>query len=481
MTWPFLVRAPLLQSLALRVALCSVLLTGPNACSEQDALREPDPTARVPGGKDASSATLDARTEPPRADGSADARSSPLIDASSATGAGVSEAGSAGSAAHDAGLTDTGPTTTVAIDGAAPSAERSTDFAVGTRRIEITSGAGRVLPVQLWYPAVDGAAAEAEAGHAIEEFEAKGARRDLLAKLVQDARKDCPNLTMHAAIEATPYAHSAPFPLLVYSHHFNGSRFSMFSIAEALAREGMVVAAPDHVNGSLFERKDALSDAASQFNREFLQTRAADLRRLLDVLLDTQAELVPAGLRGRLDAQRVGALGHSLGGITVGVFSVSDTRVRASLYLAIVPSPALLRLPFGLPDPKQFRTPALYLTAQEDATVDGQGGPAELATNYEGQPLPAFWIDVRDAGHFSFADDCGLVPEFDEGCGTGRRVTNGESFTYLPAKRAQEIAARYSTAFFAVQFLGAPATRLTEPSPPELITVKQRGASAPGP
>jgi len=384
-------------------------------------------------------------------------------------------------AVHDGGTADTGPATDAAADGAAPTAERTSNFAVGTRRIEMTSGAGRVLPVQLWYPAVDEAGAEARAGHSIEQFEPAGARRELLTRLIADAREDCPNLTMHAAIDAAPYPRSAPLPLLVYSHHFNGSRFSMFSIAEALAREGIVVAAPDHVNGSLFERKDVLTDSAYQFTREFLQTRAADLGRLLDVLLEPQAEVVPAGLRGRLDAQRIGAVGHSLGGITVGLFSVNDTRVRASLYLAIVPSASPLRLAFGLPDPTQFRTVALYLSAQEDAVVAGGGGVAELAANYEDQPLPAFWIDVRNAGHFSFADDCGLVPEFDEGCGTGQRVTNGQSFSYLPAERAREIAARYSAAFFAVQFLGAPSTRLTEPSPPDLITVKQHGARDAGP
>lgn len=78
-------------------------------------------------------------------------------------------------------------------------------------------------------------------------------------------------------------------------------------------------------------------------------------------------------------------------------------------YLAIIPSAALVRLLIDLPAPEHFRTPALYLTAAEDAVVDAQGGKEELAANYEGQPLAASWIDVADTGHMSFADDCGLA------------------------------------------------------------------------
>ncbi|MDB4972548.1 MAG: uncharacterized protein JWN48_889 [Myxococcaceae bacterium] len=468
MSWSFRVSVLRTWRSAISFSCLCTLLGALNACDDQTVNPKPEDPRGV----------VDARVDPPISSREGGAPSVPYVDAGFAMDAGEDQRDGRMPAAHDASRTDNGLATDAALDGAAPPIERSTGFAVGTRRIELMGNSGRVLPVQLWYPAADVAAAEAETGHSIDEFEAPGARRALLHKLVEDAREDCPNLTMHAAIDAAAYARSAPFPLLVSSHHFNGSRFSMFTIAEALARKGMVVAAPDHVNGSLFERKDVLTDSATQFSAAFLQTRVGDLRRLLDVLLDAKAEVVPADLRGHLDAERVGALGHSMGGITVGIFSVEDTRVRASLYHAIIPSPANLRGLFGLPSPTQFRTPALYLSAQEDGAVEAMGGSAELAANYEDQPPPAFWIDVRDAGHFSFADDCGLVPEFDEGCGTGQRVTNGESFTYLGPEQAREIAADYSAAFFAMQFLRAPVADLTEPRPPSLITVKQHGGDA---
>jgi dienelactone hydrolase len=406
-------------------------------------------------------------------DASADAAKSPP-DAALDTGAQTqadAASSDAGAASRDAG-TMTSADASTGDAGAQP--ERNADFAVGTRRIEVSTDGGRVLPVQLWYPALDSASAEAAAGHAFDEFEAPGARRELLKKLFAAAPAGCTNATMHAAIDAQPYLRSAPFPVLVYSHHFDGTRFSMFSIAEALARAGMVVVAPDHVGASLFERRDTLTDTLSQ-GAAGLQPRVDDLRRVLDVMLDGKAEVVPEGLRGRMDATRVGALGHSMGGLTVGVYSVADTRVRASAYLAIVPSSSAFRPLLGLPEPARFRTPALYLSAAEDTVVEGQGGKQELAANFEAQPLPAYWIDVADAGHFSFADDVGLIVDFEEGCGMAQRSSNGEMFTYLDRKRAREIAAHYTAAFFSAELSGATRAPLGKAEPPELVTIKQRG------
>jgi predicted dienelactone hydrolase len=367
------------------------------------------------------------------------------------------------------------------VDAQAPSEAGAGAAVVGTRRIEIPGPGGRTLPVQLWYPAQEGARAEAEHGHALEEIEPAGPRREQLKALIAAARAGCPNLTFHAALDAPPLAQDQPFPLVVYSHHFSGSRFSMFEIAESLAREGLVVAAPDHVKGSLFDRKDSLTDSLTQLNNDFLQLRVADLKGVLDTLLDRNAQQLPAELRGRLDPARVGAMGHSQGGMTVGVLSVEDTRVKATAYLAIPPSATPAGLVFSLPSVARFRTPGLYLTAHEDSVVAGGGGEQAIAACFDGQAPRAYWIDVQDTGHFSFADDCALAPEFDECCGTGKRAVGGASYMFLAPERARSIAAHYSAAFFAAELRGATPTRLTTPEPAELVSIKQHGQRDAGP
>src|SRR5262245_60764589 len=51
------------------------------------------------------------------------------------------------------------------------SAAPEPDFAVGTARADVDVSPRRRLPLQIWYPAVESARAEANAGRPIEEFE----------------------------------------------------------------------------------------------------------------------------------------------------------------------------------------------------------------------------------------------------------------------------------------------------------------------
>jgi Platelet-activating factor acetylhydrolase, isoform II len=437
-----------------------------------------DASARLEDAASPAATGMDAA--PPSSGMTSQLDASPVADAGtvrSDTDALASPAHPDASTPHDAGVD-------AAVDAAVGDAqleagmsERTSDFAVGTRRIEIGSDGGRTLPIQIWYPAVDGARAEAMTGHSIEAFE-QGARREQLTRLIEDARPDCPNLTMHAALDAQPYPRSQKFPLVVYSHHFNGSRFSMFTIAEALARRGIVVVAPDHVNGSLFERRDPLTDALTQFNTAFLRTRVQDLTRAVDVMLDDKSERVPAGLRGRIDPAQVGAAGHSLGVLTLGIYSVEDTRVKSSVYLSMTPYFELGTLLADLAPPATYRTQALYLAAIEDGTIAGSGGMQAVTQCYETQPPAAWMITVADVGHFSFADDCALVPEFDECCGMGERIADGAPFRYAEPKRALEIAARYTSAFFAAQLQGASVDELERPDPADQVMIRKRGAKA---
>ncbi len=359
-----------------------------------------------------------------------------------------------------------------------PGPGRTGDFAVGTVRIELAAGRDRRLPVQLWYPAVDEARDEASRGHAVEEFEPEGVRREQLSMLVQAAPEGCANRTMHAALAPAPYAQRAPFPLIASSHHLSGSRFATFTIAEQLARSGFVVAAPDHVGGTIFERTgDLLSDTLSQANAEFFQTRAQDIERVLDALLDVQEDTIPEGIRGRIDPERVGILGHSLGGMSIGITDANDQRVKAAAFLAISPTSELNTLAFDLPEISRFRVPALYMIAEEDAVMVASGGREAIVSNFEDQSPAAWLVAVRDTGHMSFADDCGLAPEFGDGCGTGTRSSDwAEEFTFLDPATAREIAGRYTAAFFASQLLGASSAGLVEASPPELVSVRQRPA-----
>src|SRR5262245_22638431 len=63
--------------------------------------------------------------------------------------------------------------------------------AVGTQRLVLDVSASRRVPVQLWYPAVESARAEAESGHPVVEFEPEGSpERATLERLTRAASSD---------------------------------------------------------------------------------------------------------------------------------------------------------------------------------------------------------------------------------------------------------------------------------------------------
>ncbi len=320
----------------------------------------------------------------------------------------------------------------------------SGSYVVGTTRIEIAAAGGRTLPVQLWYPAVEGARSAADEGRPIQDFEPAGPKHDALDELVTAAPDKCTNKTMHAADGPKALALADKWPLIVFSHCMDCTRFSMFTVAEHLTSLGFVVAAPDHVGGTVYERKGVLDS-------DFLKVREADIKSVLDALLDDSSDAVPEDLRGQLDSERVGAMGHSYGSVTTGLVLQNDARVKAGVLIAAPPDNPLLA---GASIAKILK-PALYFEAMEDHSIQLVGNSL-LENNYSSHPNPAWLVKVADAGHWSFSDICALTDTFKPGCGmdTRQNPVQGGSFTYLDNDTARGIAKHYIAAFFVRELLG---------------------------
>lgn len=156
---------------------------------------------------------------------------------------------------------------------------------------------GRVLPVEIWYPADESARSTAEAGQPIEDFATSPEQREQLVSLLAAAPDPGTRRVAHSAPTGAP-AEGGAWPVVVFSHCFNCVRFSVFTLAERLASHGIAVVAPDHTGGTLF---DELAGEAEPLGTEFLATRTADMRFVLDRVLDTNAPELPAEVRGRLD------------------------------------------------------------------------------------------------------------------------------------------------------------------------------------
>lgn len=213
-------------------------------------------------------------------------------------------------------------------------------------------------------------------------------------------------------------------PLVVLSHGYGGSWRNLGWLADALTGEGYIVAAPDHPGTTTF---DADPEQAAR-----LWERPHDLSRVIDALI------ADPGLGGRVDQQRIAAIGHSLGGWTVA--ALAGARFDAEKFETDCqrhPNPRIcgLSTELGLQNPeleKDMTDPRIGAFVSFDlgmargfttgslaavevpALVIGAGIdigdlPAELESGYLAESLPAAsttYVEIPDAIHFSFTQLC---------------------------------------------------------------------------
>ena len=138
------------------------------------------------------------------------------------------------------------------------------------------------------------------------------------------------------------------FPVLVFSHGLGLTSEVYTAEFEDLASHGYVVAAIDHTYDSTFtlfpggrfvtfaqEKWDTESKKPGGFLnyvKERVEVWAQDTRFVIDQL--THYDRTPslnAPFRGRLDLKRIGAFGHSFGGLTSARVCQLDNRIRACM------------------------------------------------------------------------------------------------------------------------------------------------------
>lgn len=148
--------------------------------------------------------------------------------------------------------------------------------------------------------------------------------------------------------EAPFDAQGAPYPLIVFSHGWQGLRVQSTFLMEALASQGYVVAAIDHTYGAQIvifpdgrvvknnPRALPTNDPPEIFEPAadlLVDQWANDIGFVLDTLAAGNANTSLEQLAGRLDLSRVGVSGHSTGGGAAVEFCGRDTRCKAGLGL----------------------------------------------------------------------------------------------------------------------------------------------------
>jgi predicted dienelactone hydrolase len=108
---------------------------------------------------------------------------------------------------------------------------------------------------------------------------------------------------------------ATPAPLIVISHGLGSDRTTYAYLAKQFASYGFAVAVPEHPGSSSQQIQALISGGSNEVTRptEFID-RPLDIRYLLDQLEELSKN--DPRMRGRMDVQRVGVIGQSLGGYT---------------------------------------------------------------------------------------------------------------------------------------------------------------------
>jgi hypothetical protein len=138
----------------------------------------------------------------------------------------------------------------------------------------------------------------------------------------------------------------------------------------------------------------------------------------------------------------IGVSGHSFGGFTAVASADADPRIKA-----IAPMAGLYV------ERTNFTCPVMALVATEDKIIgkmlrdkpDLYKDMRQYCSESQG---PHYLVEFLNAGHFSFTEVHQCVPDFGDGVGQGKRVTNGEPLDYTPMEIIFPLINGYTTAFF---------------------------------
>jgi dienelactone hydrolase len=194
-----------------------------------------------------------------------------------------------------------------------------------------------------------------------------------------------------------PAAEAGAFPLILFSHHSGGNRLAATYLCTHLCSHGYVVAALDHseVVAPELARKDGETAEQKAARVEaVLASRVPDLRFLLDHVLSSEI---------RVDAARIGVVGHSLGGWTVLATTAEDARIGAVVALApggsSQPRPGIIRAELTFAWGRDV--PTLYLAAENDVSLPMEG----MYELFERTPASKRMFILRRADHLHFVDN----------------------------------------------------------------------------
>jgi alpha-beta hydrolase superfamily lysophospholipase len=286
---------------------------------------------------------------------------------------------------------------------------------------------GRPINVQLWYPAA--AAAGATAGYLADSGLLASYLRNQYYGVDSAALLAWGKLPTHSHLDTPPLG--GTHPLVAFSVGLGVARANYTSIAEELASYGYIVALVESPLQGFMVRPDhrEVLDTIGRFgeapaHRQGVASWSKDISFVLDQLRARRVPSASVRIASTVDWSRVGAFGHSSGGLVAIAACERDSRVRvcvdmdggmaapdkqplADFVTRGVSKPTLLLRAQPLYDDTTFARRGTTREKWEKQAESGRIALDEFAAR-SGANLRV--AHVAGAGHFSFTDAPFVMP-----------------------------------------------------------------------
>lgn len=279
--------------------------------------------------------------------------------------------------------------------------------------------------------------------------------------LTQFLNRDPSRIQTHSVRDAGVSPRQRLYPVVLMRGGHSALTADYTSVAEDLASHGYVVVGIDAPyrtfvvvlpDGSVIARSpennaELGSDAQRvQVATKLVHAWSANMSFAVDQMERLNAADVSGKFRGKLDLQRVGAFGHSLGGAEALQFCHDDPRCKAGIDVD--------GAPFGSVVAEGVTQPFMFLMSDHSDEAAAETGPieADLRSIFDRLPRDRrLQVTIRRATHFGFQDGVRSPILMSVLQMRGKR---------LDGKRQLAIASHYINAFFDVYLCGEPASRL---------------------
>jgi len=276
----------------------------------------------------------------------------------------------------------------------------------------LVPGTKQELAVWIWYPAAP-TPSNKTSDHVPPYWSRALAQHEgfILGKLLS---RDLTRVETHSSSDADVSPQQAMYPVVILRAGGGALSSDYTSIAEDLASHGYVVvsfdapyrtvitAFPDgrvatRTAGGDFENMPY--SAAQHLANQVMGVWIADVKFTLDKLQQLNADDPTGRFKGKFDMEKVGIVGHSLGGATAAQFCHDDTRCKAGIDID--------GMPFGSVIQDGLHQPFFFIMSDHSRESGPEARTVEnnIESIYNKLPEGKRWqVSIIGANHFSFSD-----------------------------------------------------------------------------